>query len=93
MARIWKQYERMWIALVVQGQESGAFSKSGDPKMVAFGILGMCNWLARWYDPNKKTSIDEIIRTFSDLVSHGLVANQPAAVPAPREKTTRVRVR
>lgn len=93
MARIWKQYERMWIALVAQGQASGAFSKSGDPKMVAFGILGMCNWLARWYDPKKKTSIDEIIRTFSDLVSHGLVASLPAAVPAPREKTTRVRPR
>ncbi len=85
MARIWKKYERMWIALVVQGQESGAFSRSGDPKMVAFGILGMCNWLARWYDPKKKTSIDEIIRTFSDLVSHGLVANLPSASPSTRD--------
>ena len=78
MARIWKKYERMWIALILQGQASGAFAKTGDPKMVAFGILGMCNWLARWYDPRKKTSIDEIIQTFSDLVSHGLVA---AAAP------------
>ncbi len=81
MARIWKKYERMWIALVVQGQASREFVDSGDPKMVAYGILGMCNWLARWYDPKKKTSIDEIIQTFSDLVSHGLVAaaHPPAA--------------
>lgn len=85
MARIWKKYERMWIALVAQGQSSGAFSKSGDPKMVAFGILGMCNWLARWYDPKKQTTIDEIIRTFSDLVSHGLVASPPAAAPGARD--------
>ena len=81
MVRIWKKYERMWIALVVQGQASGEFSNSGDPKMVAFGILGMCNWLARWYDPKKKTSIDEIIRTFSDLVSNGLVAVSPSSEP------------
>ena len=84
MARIWKKYERMWIALVAQGQASGAFSTSGDPKMVAFGILGMCNWLARWYDPKKQTSIDEIIRTFSDLVSDGLVTSLPAAMPGTR---------
>ena len=73
MTRIWKKYERMWIALIAQGQASGEFAGSGDAKMIAFGILGMCNWLARWYNPKKKTSIEEIIQTFSDLVSRGLL--------------------
>lgn len=74
MTKIWKRYERMWTALIAQGQASGEFRPAGDAKMIAFGILGTCNWLARWYDPKKKVSIDEIIDTFSGLVSHGLVA-------------------
>ena len=82
MTRIWKKYERMWTTLIAQGQSTGEFAGTGDPKMVAFGILGMCNWLARWYDPKKKTSIEEIIQTFSDLVSRGLVAS--VAVPPVR---------
>lgn len=73
MTKIWKRYERMWTTLIAQGQASGEFHAAGDAKMLAFGILGTCNWLARWYDPEKKVSIDEIIDTFSGLVSHGLV--------------------
>jgi AcrR family transcriptional regulator len=74
MTRIWKDYERMWTALIAAGQASGAFTRGGDAKMIAFGILGMCNWLARWYDPRKQVSIDVLIRTYFDLIASGLVA-------------------
>ena len=42
--------------------------------MIAFGILGMCNWLARWYNPRKQVAIDEIIETYTTLIGRGLVA-------------------
>ena len=61
MRNIWKKYERMWIELVSRGQASGEFVRSGDPKMIAFGILGMCNWLARWYNPRKPVTVEELI--------------------------------
>ena len=78
MARIWKQYERLWVRLVADGQASGEFDTLGDPRMIAFGILGMCNWLARWYDPRKQVSIDEIIATYHRIVSQGVVARSSA---------------
>jgi len=73
MDQTWRRYESMWTRLVADGQASGAFARSGDPKMVAFAILGMCNWLARWYDPRKSVSVDELIETYFDMLAHGLV--------------------
>jgi len=74
MVRIWKAYETCWARLIAEGQASGEFRTIGDPKMLAFGILGMCNWLARWYDPRKPVTIDELIGSYTELLSGGLFA-------------------
>jgi AcrR family transcriptional regulator len=73
MAKIWRSYESMWTQLIAEGQKKGDFANCGDPKMIAFGILGMCNWLARWYDPKKTTAIDELIETYFSMIAFGLV--------------------
>lgn len=77
MNRIWKDYERMWTELIAQGIAVGAFRKTGDPKMLAFGILGMCNWLARWYDPKGSISVDDMIEAYFDMIGQGLI--EPSA--------------
>jgi AcrR family transcriptional regulator len=74
MARIWKDYEALWTRLVAEGQRAGEFRAMGDPKMLAFGILGMCNWLARWYDPKKGVPISELVEAYSGMVGRGLIA-------------------
>ncbi len=74
MARIWKEYEALWTRLVAEGQRAGEFRAMGDPKMLAFGILGMCNWLARWYDPKKGVPISELVEAYSGMVGSGLIA-------------------
>lgn len=74
MARIWKEYEALWTRLVAEGQRAGEFRPAGDPKMLAFGILGMCNWLARWYDPKKGVPISDLVEAYSGMVGRGLVA-------------------
>ncbi len=78
MNQIWKKYERMWTRLIRDGQRTGGFRKAGDPKMLAFGILGMCNWLARWYDPAKSVSIDDIIDSYFGMIGFGLIAADDA---------------
>lgn len=75
MGLIWKEYEQMWTDLIRAGQTGGAFRPMGDAKMLAFGVLGICNWLARWYDPSKPASIDELIKTYFELIGHGLLAD------------------
>ncbi|TAL76187.1 MAG: TetR/AcrR family transcriptional regulator [Burkholderiaceae bacterium] len=98
MTRVWKTYEKLWTSLIEKGQAFGQFDNTGDPKMVAFGILGMCNWLARWYKPDKAVSIEQLIDTYFKLVSQGLstpsvapsdVATKSQAVSASKKKTRR----
>lgn len=72
MVRIWKSYEAAWVRLIEMGQEEGSFRTIGDPKMLAFGILGMCNWLARWYNPRGSVTIEEVIEAYAELLSNGL---------------------
>jgi len=73
MDKTWRSYESMWTTLVEEGQKKGDFAQCGEPKMIAFGILGMCNWLARWYDPKKATAIEELIETYFQMIAFGLV--------------------
>jgi AcrR family transcriptional regulator len=70
--RIWRQYTDQWIDLIVEGQKKGEFDDELDAKLVAFGILGMCNWVSRWFDPAQDESISRIIDTFFKLSSKGL---------------------
>jgi AcrR family transcriptional regulator len=73
MRRIWKEYEALWTTLIARGQRQGAFRRGSDPKMIAFGILGMCNWLARWYAPGRGVAIEQLVDTYATLVARGLV--------------------
>ena len=82
MSKIWKEYEHQWTELIAAGQESGEFVAGRDPKMLAFGILGMCNWVARWYNPRKQASIDDLIATYSDLAIVGIT--NPSRAPRAR---------
>ncbi len=70
--RTWDSYSELWTRLVTEGQETGEFRADMDPKMIAFGLLGMCNWVSRWYDPDKSVSISEIVETYFSLATTGL---------------------
>ncbi|MGH2662964.1 MAG: TetR/AcrR family transcriptional regulator [Actinomycetota bacterium] len=38
-----------------------------DPKVVTFGLLGMANWAAQWFDPEGPSTADEIAHAFAAL--------------------------
>jgi hypothetical protein len=40
--------------------------------VTAFAIIGMCNWMHRWYRRDGRLSIEEIIQQFSRLILAGL---------------------
>lgn len=73
MNDIWRRYETLWERIIAEGIASGHYRRIGEPKMIAFGVLGMCNWLARWYDPDGPTSVDDLCRTYAALVTDGLL--------------------
>ena len=75
MGPIWDEYERLWIAIIVEGQEQGVFDGSLDPRLAHLGILGLCNWVARWYVPNQSLPVPELIDMYNKIILRGLVAN------------------
>lgn len=72
LRKIWKQYSDLWIELIREGQAEGVFKSGQNPKLVAFGILGICNWLSRWYDPAKDIPVTELIDTYYSMILLGI---------------------
>ncbi len=68
-----KAYERLFEKIVEEGIALGQFRPDIDPKIVTFGILGMCNWLSQWYSPGGSYTHQQIALFFSSLAQFGLV--------------------
>lgn len=84
LSKIWRGYSQSWISLVTEGQDTGQFIQGLNPKVVAFGILGMCNWLSRWYNPAKSVTAREIVRIYFQMIGGGLIkdfADSPPMLP------------
>lgn len=75
MGPIWDEYEDLWIAIIREGQEKGVFDKSLDPRIAHLGILGLCNWAARWYVPGKSIPVPDLIAMYNRMVLRSLRAD------------------
>jgi AcrR family transcriptional regulator len=69
-----KEYERHWQQILREGVKSGEFRADLDVHVVSYGVLGMLNWLYKWYDPRGRLSVREIAEQFSTMALAGLAA-------------------
>jgi AcrR family transcriptional regulator len=61
-----------------------------DPRVAALGVLGLCNWVAWWFHPHGRDSVDGIADQLTDMAiaalsrapSRGLDSEGPTAVVA-----------
>jgi TetR/AcrR family transcriptional regulator len=65
------RFDRGMRMILEEGMATGAFA-SGDPKLVAFAMLGALNWIARWFNPAGPASSEEIATHFADYLIAGL---------------------
>ena len=65
-------------------------------RLQANAIIGMCNWLFRWYQPGKSSfTPDEIADQFIDLLENGLCRSYEsngASAGAPKHPIERARL-
>lgn len=66
------RYEALLEAILNEGIEKGDFRRELDLKMMAFSILGMCNWMFKWYTKGGRLSIDEIAYHMAEIVINGI---------------------
>jgi TetR/AcrR family transcriptional regulator, cholesterol catabolism regulator len=67
-----KVYERYFECIIEEGQLAGVFKSDVDAKMVAFGLLGMCNSLSQWYRASGNYTPQGIAAMFEDILATGL---------------------
>jgi AcrR family transcriptional regulator len=71
-------FDRGLRAIIQDGMEQGLFTP-GDPKMVAFAVMGAVNWITKWFDPAGAMTSDEIATAFADYLVGGLTRGETTA--------------
>jgi len=69
------RYDKGVESVVVEGVRRGVF-RDVPPRLVVFGLLGMLNWLYKWYNPRGRWGAEEISAGFLSLVEGGLLRRQ-----------------
>jgi TetR/AcrR family transcriptional regulator, cholesterol catabolism regulator len=67
-----KHYQQLWARLLLQGVKTGELRDDIDVKVAGYAVLGMCNWVYRWYNPEGDLSAEEVAAVFTKLTLEGL---------------------
>jgi len=82
-----KEYDRILREIIQEGINRGLFHED-DPRLLGYAIVGMCNWLYKWYRPDGPDSPDEIADQFIRILERGYLRSDESgsvAIP-PRQK-------
>ena len=77
-----RDYEDLWLALLVEGQSKGVMAKGLDRRITVLAILGMCNAVARWSQGAGGLGLEPVASAFSGLISYGLFSQRGAPAGA-----------
>lgn len=69
-------YERGFRQIIADGMARGEFRRV-DVRLAGFAILGMCNWMVRWYRPDGSMPAEEIAALLGDLAVGALTSRSP----------------
>jgi AcrR family transcriptional regulator len=83
-----RRYEEAVEAIVRTGIEEGTLRPVTDPRVLAFGVMGMVSWTHRWFNPQRTTTDAQTIgAAYVDVLLNGMtVATEtpaPETPPAP----------
>ena len=82
------RYEQFFRMIIADGIRAGEFAPT-DVRLAGFAVLGMCNWMVRWYHPDGSNTPDEIAVALGEYavgaLRGGVIAPVPAAARAAGE--------
>lgn len=78
IVRLRAHYDQVWDEIIVSGIKAGEFRADLDVRITSYAILGMCNWMHKWYLKGKRLSALEIADLFCDILERGLLVETPA---------------
>ena len=72
------QYETLLQELLREGMDQGIFRPS-DVKVTSYAIIAMCTEVAKWFRPNGRLTVQQVIDIYSQMVTQGLLLAQATA--------------
>jgi len=84
-----KKYTRLIMQIIEDGIEKGVFQPV-DSRLQAYAILGMCNWIYKWYKPDREVfTPEQIAEQFLSLLESGYLAHDhlkpESSIPRPQQ--------
>jgi AcrR family transcriptional regulator len=64
-----KEIEEYFKRILREGMKKGVFRRT-NVTLLAFAVLGMCNWITQWYRPDGKLSAEKIAEFFTETALH-----------------------
>jgi TetR/AcrR family transcriptional regulator, cholesterol catabolism regulator len=84
-----RKYTKLVMKIIEAGMAQGVF-KPVDARLQAYAILGMCNWIYKWYRPDKEVfTPEEIAAQFIALLESGYLADRQKRDAAGAQETQR----
>jgi len=77
VARRRRAYEQLVVDAVRAGVADGTFRADLDPRLVTYGVFGVCNWSHQWFDPDGEMPAEGVAEQYKLMLIEGLRA--PAA--------------
>jgi AcrR family transcriptional regulator len=68
-----EKYAGLFLQILQDGVQAGEF-RTMDTRIVALGMIGMCNYLFRWYRPDGRLMPDQIADELIEMVMQGVRA-------------------
>lgn len=68
-----ERYAALFLAIIEDGQRQGEF-RAIDSRITALGMIGMCNYLFRWYRTDGRLEPAQIADVLTDLLLRGVLA-------------------
>lgn len=66
------RFDKAVVSIIREGRLAGLFVSRASDKILAAGILGMCNWSHRWFNPEGSATASDIADVFADMVLVGI---------------------
>jgi AcrR family transcriptional regulator len=71
LAELEEKYYRRVRGVIEAAQKDGEI-RAVSPQLVALGVIGMTNWVLRWYKPGGQLSMTEIAAGLMDVIEGGV---------------------
>jgi AcrR family transcriptional regulator len=68
-----RAHEALFEKVIAEGQRQGVF-RPGSVRLMVRALLGMCNWIYKWYQPNTadRSTVEEIAAEFALILESGI---------------------